>query len=175
MEALSIVTALYPALLGYMSWSPLPADASIVSRIGITVPFAIGFIMMLSGTLTRVTAYRQLGHCFTFHLAVRKEHKLVTNGLYSIVRHPSYTGALLFFYGAAISQMGPGSYWAESGMWRGVIGQVYGVVYLSMIAYLTIGIVIRVRQEDGILRAEFQQQWDMWAKDTRYRLIPYIF
>jgi protein-S-isoprenylcysteine O-methyltransferase len=55
--------------------------------------FAISLISMLIRFLAFFTAKSN----FTHQVASSKKenHKLVTNGIYSILRHPSYTG---FFY-----------------------------------------------------------------------------
>ncbi|OAX34700.1 ICMT-domain-containing protein, partial [Rhizopogon vinicolor AM-OR11-026] len=51
-----------------------------------------GCCMCVIGAAVRSHCYRTLGRLFTFELSIRQDHKLVTSGPYSIVRHPSYTG-----------------------------------------------------------------------------------
>ena len=131
--------------------------------------------MMVLRAVLRVISYRQLGNQFTFQLAVRKEHKLVTTGLYSVVRHPSYVGALMVIYGAAICQMGSEYHWRVPGLTESALGRLISVVYWLCIAYVSVGAIIRTRQEDSVLRAEFGQQWEGWASRTRFRLLPPIY
>lgn len=37
-----------------------------------------------------------LGNLFTFEVMIRKNHKLITDGPYAYLMHPSYTGINLF-------------------------------------------------------------------------------
>lgn len=131
--------------------------------------------MMLLGAVIRVKSYRQLGRHYTFELAVHKEHQLATEGMYSVVRHPGYVGGLLFLYGAAICQLGRGSYWEVSCAGKNLAAYMFGLVYVLCIAHISVAAVIRTRQEDRVLQAEFRKQWDIWASNTRYRLVPSIY
>ncbi|KAF9022890.1 hypothetical protein BDZ89DRAFT_187014 [Hymenopellis radicata] len=63
----------------------------------------------------RLLCYREMGKMFTFELAQRQDHKLITTGPYSIVRHPSYTGSVLAFAGSAVCLLGRNSWMWESG------------------------------------------------------------
>lgn len=131
--------------------------------------------MMVLGATIRVVAYRQLGRNFTFELAVRKEHKLVTSGMYSVVRHPSYIGALLFFCGDGICQMGPGSYWQAAGWRESYAGCAFGLAYWLCIVHLFAVIATRMGKEDRILREEFPEKWGSWACRTRFKLVPFVY
>lgn len=141
------------------------------------VPSAIfvGTLLMCMGTVLRVLSYRYLGRCFTFELAIKKDHKLVTDGPYAVVRHPSYTGAWLFNLGVAISLLGPGSAYTELGLWTHPLGLVIGIAQLGIIAYIGITIALRVQKEDMALKAEFRDQWSTWARKTPCRLIPHVY
>ncbi|PSR70820.1 hypothetical protein PHLCEN_2v13261 [Hermanssonia centrifuga] len=151
-------------------WSP----SFVEPKIQISAQFLTGFTLMVLGASLRAISYRYLGKDFTFELAVRKEHKLVTTGPYYPVRHPSYTGAILFMAGAIISQMGHGSYWSECGLWHGAWGLILGLVYVALIPYVVVVIFLRMPNEDAILREEFKEDWDAWARRTPYRLIPFV-
>lgn len=136
---------------------------------------AVGTVLMCVGTLLRVVSYHYLGRWFTFQLAIKEGHKLVTEGPYSIVRHPSYTGAWLFNVGVAISLLGPGSAYTELGLWMNPIGFVVGSSQLVFILYIGLVIGLRMRKEDTALKNEFPSQWLAWAEDTPCRLVPYIY
>ena len=141
------------------------------------MPLAIvlGTLLMSVGTLLRVLSYRYLGRYFTFQLAIKKDHKLVTDGPYSVVRHPSYTGAWLFNIGIAIRVLGPGSTYSELGLWHHPISFVVGLSQLAIIVYLGVVVGVRVQKEDMVLKNEFKNQWLAWADRTPCRLIPYIY
>ena len=61
--------------------------------------FFVGAFVVALGGYIRYSCFRALGRLFTFEMSIRDEHKLITNGPYSVVRHPSYTGALLTVIG----------------------------------------------------------------------------
>jgi len=56
--------------------------------------YIIGFIAVVAGQSFRTVAMMTAGHNFNHFIVTEKEpdHKLVKYGVYSIVRHPSYTG-----------------------------------------------------------------------------------
>lgn len=170
-DLLTVLSAVgVPVAHKIQHWLPVDVDP-----LSIPPAFAVGTVLMALGALIRVLAYNHLGRYFTFHLAIRKDHKLVTSGPYSIVRHPSYTGAWLYMIGVAVSQLGPGSLYSELGLWRNPLGFVAGVCQLVFVAYIGLTIFLRVRKEDAALREEFKDEWLAWASRTPYRLIPGIY
>ncbi len=63
------------------------------------VLFAAGIILMLVGIAFRWYAIRVLGRYFTVVVAVQQGHTIVESGPYRLIRHPSYSGALLTIFG----------------------------------------------------------------------------
>jgi protein-S-isoprenylcysteine O-methyltransferase Ste14 len=61
------------------------------------------FIALLIGFLLRWWSIRTLGQYFTVNVASHKVHRLVTDGPYALIRHPSYTGLLLEFLALALT------------------------------------------------------------------------
>lgn len=61
---------------------------------GHTFVMVVGFLVLAVGQAIRMVAMNTAGRNFNHIIAEDKEddHKLVTDGIYSIVRHPSYTG-----------------------------------------------------------------------------------
>ena len=57
----------------------------------------------------------------------QKDHKLIDSGLYSVVRHPSYTGLMLVFVGWYPWQFGKGL--IESGLWNMAFGRTLIMAY----------------------------------------------
>ncbi|EKM53374.1 uncharacterized protein PHACADRAFT_259707 [Phanerochaete carnosa HHB-10118-sp] len=146
-----------------------------VDPVSISPAFVVGTLLMALGTLIRVVSYKYLGRYFTFHLAIRKDHQLVTTGPYSIVRHPSYTGAWIYMIGVAVSQLGPSSLYTELDLWKNPLGFVAGVCQLVFIAYIGLTIHLRVQKEDAALREEFKDKWLAWASRTPCRLLPGVY
>ncbi|THH27610.1 hypothetical protein EUX98_g6571 [Antrodiella citrinella] len=132
----------------------------------------IGTCMCVSSCTLRLICYRTLGRQFTFELALKKDHKLITHGPYSVVRHPAYTGQVTFFSGLLLTEFGPGSWWSEAGMWSTTLGKVLGTVWVSTIAFVLYSLVSRVPKEDRVLQKEFGKKWEEWAKRTPYKLVP---
>ena len=60
--------------------------------------------MMLSGLLLRSLAMIQAASNFSHNLRfnLSTNHELVTDGIYRLIRHPSYTGFALFAIGAQL-------------------------------------------------------------------------
>ncbi len=138
--------------------------------------FFVGILLMYSGAIVRATSYRHLGRYFTFELSLRPGHKLITDGPYSIVRHPSYVGSLFFYSGACLTQMlSPGSWFVESGMWTGNGGKLFALAYLGYSITICYFLLSRVPVEDRVLQKEFKEEWVDWSKRTPYRLIPFVY
>ncbi|KAL1671314.1 hypothetical protein EV122DRAFT_295553 [Schizophyllum commune] len=138
----------------------------------ISPPFLIGWAMNLAGTLVRIHCYRKLDRAFTFELAVHEEQKLITDGAYSIVRHPSYTGGLLAGMGCFMAQLTPGCWLHEySGL---VPTSPLGTTlfWLALVIPGLYGFASRIKTEDEMLKKNFGKQWEEWARRVPYKLIP---
>ena len=58
--------------------------------------------MFIAGSLLRGASIQQLGDCFRSDFTVPAHHRLVRDGVYRYLRHPSETGLLLVGLGAAV-------------------------------------------------------------------------
>ena len=81
-------------------------------------------------------------------------HRVISTGLYGIVRHPMYSGAILLFIG------GPA-----------LLGSVYG---LAIGLLLIITIAVRSLGEEEMLRRELDG-YNEYMKKVKWRLIPFVF
>jgi protein-S-isoprenylcysteine O-methyltransferase Ste14 len=99
-------------------------------------------------------AIRALGEQWSLAARVVEGHKLVTQGPYSIVRNPIYTGmfGMLLATGLAVS------HW---------IGLVIAIVIFA------IGTFIRVRSEERLLREMFGPEFDAYARKVP-AVIPFF-
>jgi protein-S-isoprenylcysteine O-methyltransferase Ste14 len=99
-------------------------------------------------------AIRTLGQQWSLAARVVEGHKLVTEGPYSIVRNPIYTGmfGMLLATGLAVSH------------WIGLV--------LAIIVF-AIGTFIRVRSEERLLREMFGSEFDEYARKVR-AVIPLL-
>ncbi|HEY8132138.1 MAG TPA: isoprenylcysteine carboxylmethyltransferase family protein, partial [Thermoanaerobaculia bacterium] len=57
--------------------------------------FWFGIALILGGMAIRATAIATLRRFFTTQVTIQESHELIDRGLYSVIRHPSYTGALI--------------------------------------------------------------------------------
>jgi len=156
--------------------SPVLVASDGASNIRITPLFLIGWFFAVSGGLIRLACYRELGNLFTFELSIRKDHKLITSGPYSMVRHPGYTGLFMAVLGYSLCHLSSGSWLREcSGL---SLDGIAGKVLISMWAvggvFAVSAIVARTYKEDTMLRNEFTG-WDLWAKKVPWKLIPFIY
>ncbi|GJE91557.1 isoprenylcysteine carboxylmethyltransferase family protein [Phanerochaete sordida] len=135
----------------------------------------VGTSLLAAGTVIRVLSYRALDRFFTADLAIREGHRLVTSGPYSVVRHPGYAAAYLSILGLTIVRLGTGSSVAELKLWQNSFGVVAGAYQGGATVYMTWQMYVRMPAEDAVLRKEFGDDWDVWARRTPYRPIPGIY
>ena len=146
-----------------------------VASLHLTPLSALACLLGIAGGLIRVWCHRTLGTLFTWQMAVRDDHELITRGPYALVRHPSYTGWLLLITGNFALLASPGSYFVESGLSGTVAGRAVVLVSFAYCMFSTGNLMRRMEKEDRVLRKEFGEQWEGWAGRTRYRLIPFVY
>jgi protein-S-isoprenylcysteine O-methyltransferase Ste14 len=116
---------------------------------------SIGLLMIVFGFIIRWTAIMQLKNAFTVDVAINNTHELKTNGLYSIVRHPSYLGLLMIMTGEAVSMDSLGS-------------------FVIVVLLVTLSIFYRIYVEEKLLKEEFGEMYMDYKRNTK-RIIPYIY
>uniref|UniRef100_A0A0N5A8M0 Protein-S-isoprenylcysteine O-methyltransferase n=1 Tax=Syphacia muris TaxID=451379 RepID=A0A0N5A8M0_9BILA len=69
----------------------------------------IGLMMIITGEVFRKLAMVHAGNGFTHRIIryKRPKHELVTNGVYSLVRHPGYTGWFIWCIGTQVLLCNP--------------------------------------------------------------------
>jgi len=139
------------------------------------VAFVLGCLTTAASGALRLLCYKTLGSLFTFELTLRSDHRLVTRGPYSFVRHPSYSGVVLGVVGTLLVHFGPGSWWARAGWQSTPVGQVYAMCWCGMETYVLSSIMARAPTEDALLKKQFGAEWDAWAARVPYRVIPGVF
>jgi protein-S-isoprenylcysteine O-methyltransferase Ste14 len=133
-------------------------------------------IVVIIAAPVRLLAFKQLGENFTFRLA--KPKALVKTGMYAYVQHPSYpTIWLLSMVNFALFLRRDGivgcvlPHWVVT--WG--LGMGSGIVWSTLLLEAGIlgilGIVVRVKDEEAMLRKEFGSEWEAWHKKTM-RFIP---
>ena len=135
----------------------MPLDAR---RFGWSPPFppwlrATGAFLQIVATYLVFEALREN----TFAAPVVKMQKergqkVISTGLYAIVRHPMYAGATLLFISAPL-----------------LLGSIAGLV-LGLVLIVTIG--ARAVGEEAMLKEELEGYRDYMRK-VKWRMIPYVF
>ncbi|KAF9022886.1 hypothetical protein BDZ89DRAFT_1041967 [Hymenopellis radicata] len=178
-ECVAIIVATFPSATGSeflaarLSFDGHPFPSHVAHP---TTTFAVASSFTVLGCISRILSYQKLGPMFTFELARKKDHTLVTSGPYAIVRHPAYTGLLLLgILGSIICYTGRNSGIKESGFMETTAGVLFVGFWLCGIGFVSVLTVIRLRSEDAFLRNEFGVAWEKWAKEVPFRLIPGVY
>lgn len=117
--------------------------------------FVVGTSLLVAGSLLRRHCWKMLGEHFTGDVQARDDQPVITRGAYRWVRHPSYTGAMLMFFGIGIALAN----WASLA--------ILGVT--SFVAYS-----YRVRVEERALVQTLGEPYVAYMK-TRKRFVPFVF
>lgn len=141
---IGLLSGWLPAFTDRMDFWTLDGDA--VRWLGVVL-FAIG------GAL-RIWPVFVLGRRFSGLVAIQTGHSLVTDGVYGVVRHPSYLGLLVGMVGWALA-------------FRAGAG-------LVLTALIVPPLIVRMNAEEQMLRSQFGAQYDAYRARTA-RLIPGVY
>ncbi len=115
----------------------------------------VGLGFLIGGLTVMVVAQITLFRSYSATLVIRKDHQLITRGIYRLVRHPIYTGALM--------------------------GVIFGIpvfcasLYGFLVLLLLVPVVLkRIRMEEGLLIEEFGEVYREYKKATR-ALVPFVY
>jgi protein-S-isoprenylcysteine O-methyltransferase Ste14 len=151
-------TLLVFVMLGFFVWFVvMPLDAK---RFGWSPPFPlwlkiIGTVLFVAGFVILFAALKE--NTFAAPVVkIQKERgqKVISTGVYGVVRHPMYLGGLLIFAGVPL-----------------LLGSIYGLaagfLLILILAFRSIG-------EEKMLMQELDGYHE-YRKKVRWRLIPFIF
>jgi len=131
-------------------------------------------VLVVLGASLRYWCFHEMGRHFTLHITLLKNHKLITTGPYSIVRHPSYTGLVFMLIGKVIWYWARGSWLRESMGYQIKAAWVVFAPVMYVVLLVFVMIARRLAAEDVILKGEFGKEWDEWAEKVPYQLFPGI-
>lgn len=114
----------------------------------------VGLLMFVLFSWTQVWAYKSLGNSYAQDLVILKDHKLHTNGLYKIIRHPQYVSQVLCDLGAGIAVMS------------------YIVVPVVILIELPL-FLLRAIIEEKLLARHFKEEFVNYKKKSGF-VIPFI-
>ncbi|KAJ7683539.1 hypothetical protein B0H17DRAFT_1181582 [Mycena rosella] len=141
----------------------------------LTPLLVLGCALIISGAILRFLCYCVLGKYFTFETGIARDHRLITTGPYSVVRHPSYTGAILAYLGILCYYGSPGSWFMECVFKGSMAGTVFCATYIITTSLVVTGLLSRISKEDEGLRGKFGDEWEVFAARVPYVLMPGIY
>jgi len=114
----------------------------------------IGVVLFGVGCILRIWPVFVLGDRFSGLVAIQPGHTLVTTGIYSVIRHPSYLGLLIGGFGWGLA-------------FRSVVGLLLAALYLPPL-------IARINSEERLLQSQFGAEYDAYRARTS-RLIPGMY
>jgi len=114
----------------------------------------LGVALFAASGALRLWPVFVLGRRFSGLVAIQPGHKLVTGGIYGVIRHPSYLGLL-------VNSLG----------WGLAFRSGAGVL---LAALMIPPLLARIRAEEALLRSEFGADYDAYRARTS-RLIPGLY
>lgn len=96
------------------------------------------------------------------------------DGPYAFMRHPSYTGLIMTIAGALCNHA-TGSWLSECGALETIVGCALLLLWMSIAGAVVASLILRVPSEDDILQMTFGEEWDIWAQNVPYKLVPGIY
>lgn len=115
---------------------------------------AIVLALGATGALLFDRSAKALGANWSLVARMREEHQLVRDGPFARMRHPIYFAMLLLLMALSIG-----------------LGHIWGLV-AAMPLFLA-GTIIRIREEERLLRQQFGDAYDKYARETP-AFIPFI-
>ncbi|MBB6092609.1 protein-S-isoprenylcysteine O-methyltransferase [Povalibacter uvarum] len=144
-------TILFGMLGATLLWKFLPqAQVPMTQALYVT-----GLAIFAFGLLLRWFSIIYLGRYFTVDVAVARDHKVIDTGPYRYVRHPSYTGVLVAFFGLGIC-----------------VGNVASLIV--MMSAVTFVFLRRIDIEEQVLKASLGEAYEDYTRRT-WRLIPFVY
>jgi protein-S-isoprenylcysteine O-methyltransferase Ste14 len=114
----------------------------------------IGVALAATGNAFAIGARFFLGPNWSGMVTVKKDHRLIRQGPYAVVRHPIYSGILLGLVGTAI-----------------VIGEVRGLI---AVALAVLGFRLQSLQEERFMEDEFDGEYREYKKRVK-AIIPFVW
>ena len=117
--------------------------------------YNIGISLICIGLIIRWTAILKLKNSFTVNVSVSENQKIVQTGIYKKIRHPSYLGSLLSFFG---------------------FGAVFNNWLTLVIIFIPIlfSFIYRIHIEEKLLSQVFGVQYTNYIENS-WKLLPGVY
>jgi protein-S-isoprenylcysteine O-methyltransferase Ste14 len=123
-------------------WSPVSTAIWLAGDLLAAIGLSVMMLVVIQNSYAAAT------------IRVEAGQKLVSTGLYRLVRHPMYAGNVIMMVGIPIAL---GSYW-------GLVFVIAGLIVLAL----------RIHDEEKLLREELDG-YPEYTHKVRYRLVPYVW
>ena len=125
----------------------------------LSVSLVVGVLLVAFGGYLRITSRRALmgagfGLLNSSRLQIVEGHRLITNGVYSRIRHPLYLGEITRNLGLTL-----------------ILSSLYG---FAIVLVGGLFLPFRIEIEERMLLKEFGQEYEEYRKRTK-KLIPYVW
>ena len=140
---LAVIAVLVISALDHrFGWSSVPTPIVIVGNILVAVGLVVAQLVVIQNSYAAAT------------ITVEEDQKVVSTGLYGLVRHPMYVGTLIMMIGTPLAL---DSYW-------GLLAIVLALPVLAA----------RIEDEEKMLRQELDG-YDEYTRKVHYRLVPGVW
>jgi protein-S-isoprenylcysteine O-methyltransferase Ste14 len=140
--AMVVAMLVVSALDHRFGWSQVPTPIVVIGDVLVAIGLGMSMLVVHQNSYAAAT------------ITVEAEQPVVDTGLYGLVRHPMYVGALILMVGMPLAL---DSYW-------GLVTLVPGVAVL----------VLRIVDEEKMLRQELAG-YDEYTTKVHYRLVPGVW
>jgi protein-S-isoprenylcysteine O-methyltransferase Ste14 len=148
----------YLLLLGFIAWIVLmPLDARRyrwTPRLPVAVEVAGGALLALSWLFLFRSFTDNTFLSPLVRIQTEREHEVVSTGVYGLVRHPMYLGAILMFLGGPL-----------------LVG---AAAALAVGVALSLLLAVRIVDEEKLLVSELPG-YDEYRRRVRHRLLPFVW
>jgi protein-S-isoprenylcysteine O-methyltransferase Ste14 len=143
------------AVLGLLgAWLPAWTDRTEFWTLGGDAVRWLGVVLFALGGALRLWPVFVLGRRFSGLVAIQPGHRLVTGGIYGVIRHPSYLGFLVGALGWGLA-------------FRSAVGMVLALLNL-------LPLLARIRAEERLLADQFGAEYETYRQRT-WRLVPGLY
>src|ERR1700722_3567906 len=129
-------------------------NLSLFSIFKTTTAQVIGVVFLICGLITAIIARKTLADNWSGNVELKKEHKLITTGVYKYVRHPIYTG---------VSFMGLGIFIIN----HSILSLLFVLILFWFFTY-------KLKKEEILLLKHFPKEYPAYMKRTK-ALLPFIY
>jgi protein-S-isoprenylcysteine O-methyltransferase Ste14 len=113
----------------------------------------ISVIFVIIGFLIAIISRKTLASNWSSNIDLKKDHELITNGIYGYVRHPIYSGFLSMALGTLI--------------YTGTISS--SIFFIVMLIF----IIFKIKEEEELLTKNFGKDYEDYKKRVK-SIVPYI-